>query len=140
MYKLSKRSLSRLEKVNPILIAIFVDAVRECPYDFGIPNNGGYRTKADQNLLYRRGVSQKDGYLKKSYHQSGNAIDIYAYINGVASWNKDILEDISKHVRKIATERYNISLIWGGDWDNDGIRVDNDNDESFFDGGHFQIL
>ena len=138
-YRLSKRSLSRLEKVSPLLIAIFVEAMIDSPHDFGIPQYGGFRTDTDQNILYKKGVSQRDGYKKKSYHQTGNAIDIYGYADKEATWNKDILESIAKHIMKVARDRYDITLTWGGDWDGDGIRVDKDKDEHFFDGAHFQM-
>ena len=139
MYKLSKRSIGRLAGVNPLLIAIIVDSIKDSPYDFGIPQYGGVRTPEDQNYLYLKGVSQLDGYVKESYHQSGNAFDIYGYVNGKATWDKDILEDIAKHIIKIAKERYKVTLTWGGDWNNNNIRVDKDPNESFFDGAHFQI-
>lgn len=141
MWKLSNRSLTRIKDIKTILIAILVEAIShpDCPSDFGIPQHGGKRTGDEQNLLFLDGLSQKDGYLKLSKHQSGEAFDIYAYINRKASWDKDDLEALSLHIRWIAKTRYNIILIWGGDWDNDGIRVDKDGNESFFDGGHFQI-
>lgn len=139
MFKLSKRSLKRLEGVNPLLIAIVVDSIKDSPHDFGIPQFGGLRTAEDQNYLYRKGVSQRDGYTKKSYHQSGNAFDIYGYVDGKATWDKDILEDIANHIMQVAEERYGVHLIWGGDWNNNGIRVDKDPDENFFDGAHFQL-
>ena len=44
--KLSKRSLGRLVNVNPLLIAIFVDAIKTSHIDFGIPQHGGKRTEA----------------------------------------------------------------------------------------------
>ena len=139
MYKLSRRSLQRLSGVTPLLIAIVVDSIKDSPHDFGIPQYGGLRTAEDQNYLYQRGVSQRDGYVKESYHQSGKAFDIYGYVEGKATWNKDILESIAKHIIQVAKDRYGVTLIWGGDWDNDGVRVDKDPDENFFDGAHFQM-
>ena len=111
MYKLSKRSLSRLSGVEPLLIAIVVDSIKDSPYDFGIPQYGGLRTSEDQNYLYRRGVSQRDGYNKKSYHQSGKAFDIYGFVDGKATWDKDILEQIANHIIMVARDRYGVTLI-----------------------------
>lgn len=139
MYKFSKRSLKRLKGVEPLLIAIFVDAISDSPYDFGIPRSGGYRSASEQNKLYKEGKSQRDGYKRRSYHQSGKAIDIFLYIGGKAYWDKDKLEEVAKHIQKVAKDKYKVELIWGGDWDNDGNRVDHDPDEKFFDGAHFQI-
>lgn len=139
MYKLSTRSLERLYGIDPILVEILNVGIIESPYDFGIPQNGGFRTAEDQNLLYKRGVSKCDGYKKKSYHQSGKAFDIYGYVDGKATWNPDILEAIAKHLQRVAKEHFKIDLRWGGDWDGDGIRVDKDPTENFFDGAHFEI-
>ena len=126
-FKLSKRSLDRLDCVNPLLIAIIVEAIKTSPIDFGIPQYGGMRTAIEQNELFIKSKSQLDGFSKKSYHQSGNAFDIYAYVDGRASWNKDHLTTIARHIQKVAKDRYSVSLQWGGDW------------TKFVDMPHFQI-
>lgn len=126
-FKLSRRSLDRLDSVNPLLIAIVVEAIKTSPIDFGIPEYGGIRTAIEQNDLFRKRKSKCDGFNKKSYHQSGNAFDIYAYVNGKASWKKEYLTTIARHIQGVAKERYNVNLQWGGDW------------VSFKDMPHFQI-
>ena len=83
-YKLSKRSLSRLDGIRSVLIAVLVEGIKDSPYDFGIPQYGGLRTAKDQKELFDRGVSKCDGIKNKSYHQSGNAFDIYIYEGGKA--------------------------------------------------------
>ena len=138
MYKLSKRSLGRLEGINDDLLSIVKESIKHSPWDFGIPQMGGMRTSEDQHYLYLRKVSQLDGYNKKSYHQTGKAFDIYLYIDGKASWDRDKLEDVAKHIIAVAADM-GLEITWGGDWDGDGIRVDKDADEHFFDGAHFQI-
>ena len=127
MYKLSKRSLGRLEGINPILIDIVKEAIKNSPYDFGIPNYGGLRTAEDQHILFERGVSKCDGYKNKSYHQSGNAFDIYAYVDGMASWNRIQLKLIARHIQSVAKNKFNVDLKWGGDF------------RSFKDMPHFEI-
>lgn len=127
MYKLSKRSLSRLEGIESILIEIVKEAIKESPYDFGIPNDGGLRTAERQKELFNKKVSRCDGYKNKSYHQTGKAFDIYAYVDGKASWNKLYLKLIARHIQKVAKDKFNTNLQWGGDWKN------------FKDMPHFQI-
>lgn len=127
MYKLSTRSRSRLDGINPILIAIVEEAIKYSPFDFGIPQSGGLRTSEDQNKLFNQGVSKCDGYNKKSYHQSGNAFDIYAYVDGRASWESKHLKPIADHILQVAKECYNVNLTWGGNWVN------------FKDMPHFQV-
>lgn len=116
MYKLSKRSFERLNGIDAILVAILVEGIKESPFDFGIPRSGGLRTAEEQKELFLDKKSKADGYIKKSYHQSGKAFDIYAYINGTASWDKEKLTKIARHLQKVAKEQFNIKLEWGGDW------------------------
>ena len=127
MYKLSKRSYKRLNGVDAILIAILTEAIKESPYDFGIPRTGGLRTAELQNELYKKGKSQLDGYKKKSYHQTGKAFDIFAYVDGKASWDRGQLTAIARHIQKVAKEEFDVELTWGGDW------------KGFVDMPHFQI-
>ena len=119
MYKLSVRSTERLEGINIVLIDIIEKSIVNSPYDFGIPQYGGLRTAEDQKKLY--------DVKRKSYHQSGNAFDIYAYVNKKASWEKHHLESIARHIQQIAKEHFNVSLRWGGDF------------KTFYDGPHFEI-
>jgi peptidoglycan L-alanyl-D-glutamate endopeptidase CwlK len=117
MYYLSKRSKEHLKGVNPKLIELLLTAIEHSPYDFGIPNTGGYRTPYTQNCLFRDNKSKCDGFVKLSKHQSGNAFDIYAYVDGKASWDYDILTDIAIHIKKVA-KNLGIELVWGGNWKN----------------------
>ena len=51
MYKLSNRSLNNLEGVEPILIEIIIESIKNSPFDFGIPSSGGMRTPEEQYLM-----------------------------------------------------------------------------------------
>lgn len=134
MYKLSDTSRKRLEGIKPILITIIEDAIKTSPIDFGIPQDGGLRSAARQNSMYAQGrtdmskpkITNADGYKKISRHQSGEAFDIYAYVDGKASWNINHLTTIARHIQKVA-KTHGIDLEWGGDW------------ISFKDYPHFQI-
>lgn len=127
--KLSKRSLRRLKGIEPILVAILVEGIKDSPIDFGIPRHGGFRTESEQYMLYtqRPKVTNCDGVNKKSYHQSGRAFDIYAYVDGKPSWYHGHYKPIADHLIKIAKERYDVDLEWGGNF------------KSFKDLPHFQI-
>lgn len=127
MYTLSQRSLDRLRGVKPILVEIIKAAIVDSPIDFAIPLDGGLRTAERQNALFKAGKSKLDGYTKKSYHQTGNAFDIYASIQGVPSWDKKHLTLIARHLQKVAKDQFNVDLVWGGDW------------TSFVDMPHFEI-
>jgi peptidoglycan L-alanyl-D-glutamate endopeptidase CwlK len=115
-FKLSQRSLDRLIGVEPILISIVKEAIKESPYDFGIPPFGGKRTADEQHGLFLKKVSKADGYVKKSYHQSGKAFDIFIYIDGKPTWDKKYYPKVARHIQKVAKEKFDVSLVWGGDW------------------------
>ena len=139
MYQLSSRSRNNLAGVNPLLIDIIEEAIKDSPFDFGIPSSGGHRTADEQNDLYKKGKSKCDGYNKISYHQSGNAFDIYAYVDGKASWKLEHLIPIGKHILNIAKECFDVDLRWGADWNQNGILVYDDKEESFMDAPHFEL-
>ena len=114
-YKYGDRSTRRMQGVNNDLVDCAVKALAECPYDMTIPWMGGVRTAKEQNDIYKTGASTKDGYDKKSYHQSGNALDIIP-----------VMKDCEKSYRKFAglmftiwqREGYKGILQWGGHWAN----------------------
>lgn len=113
MNQFSQSSLTTLKSVNDSLQIIAIKALEICPLDFGIPSTGGLRTEAQQNILFRNGKSKCDGFIRKSKHQSGEALDFYALINGKASWDKYHLTIVAASLLEIAS-REKISIKWGG--------------------------
>ena len=126
MNKLNQRSLDRLKGVKQVLIDICIEASKDSPYEFQIPPFGGLRTAEEQHGLFLKKVSKCDGYNKKSYHQTGKAFDIFLMINGAASWDKQKLTVVARHIQAVALD-HKLKLDWGGDW------------KSFKDMPHFQI-
>ena len=114
-FKLSARSKERRDGVDPKLIELDDLALSLTLIDFGHPDYAGLRDAEEQLILYKRGVSQCDGYKKVSKHQSGKALDFYAYVNGRASWDPE-------HLAIIATAYFQAASIlgykirWGGLW------------------------
>ena len=115
MFKLSKKSKERLEGVDPRIIEIIDLALTITHIDFGIPADGGIRTAERQLELYEKGVSKCDGYNAKSYHQTGLAFDIYAYVDGKASWDKNHLTTVAAALLQAASQ-LGYKLEWGGSW------------------------
>lgn len=101
--------------VDPRLVQIACRAIQITPIDFGIPSSGGLRTVAQQARLFANGKSKCDGYLKKSKHQSGRAIDFYAYVEGRASWNRHYLSLIATAFLQASCELC-FYVQWGGLW------------------------
>jgi peptidoglycan L-alanyl-D-glutamate endopeptidase CwlK len=115
MYQLSKRSTKHLQGVNPLLIDVIKLALTLTKVDFGIPNTGGLRTVEQQQILYRQEKSNCDGIIKKSNHQTGNAFDVFAYVDGKGSWDNDDLNEVATAILAAASQ-LGVKLAWGGHW------------------------
>jgi len=127
MWKLSKRSEQRREGVDPRLIEICDLALSISPIDFGIPEHGGIRTDEQQYQLYLDGKSpQCDGTRVKSFHQTGKALDFYAYVDGAASWDPYHLTRVAAAFLQAASE-LGYALQWGGHftggWDKPHVQL-----------------
>lgn len=126
-FKLSKKSLSHLEGVDLRWHYIIKKAIALTKVDFGIPSTGGFRTTEQQRELFNTGASNCDGLHKKSRHQSGLAVDVFAYVNGKASWKEDHLTSVAVAIlQSAAILGYKVS--WGGLW------------TKFNDMPHFEII
>lgn len=85
-------------------------------YDMTIPWMGGVRTEEEQKELFLDAHSQLDGTVNKSYHQSGNALDIIPF-------NTDDITEAHYEFACFMLERwidkgYSGKLQWGGNWKN----------------------
>lgn len=118
MFKFSERSKERLNVnggVHEKIIAILQRALEISKVDFGIPEHGGKRTAQEQNGLFLRELSKCDGYKIKSEHQSGLAVDVYAFVDGAASWEPDHLSMVACAILQASSE-YGVACEWGGLW------------------------
>jgi|TARA_R100001244_G_scaffold128018_1_gene98838 peptidoglycan L-alanyl-D-glutamate endopeptidase CwlK len=121
MYKLSKKSLAKLEEVHPHMQELVKATIGLTTIDFGISE--GMRTKERQQLLFDQGKSQ----IMNSRHLTGHAVDIYAWKDGAVSW--DFLDyEVINIAFSHASVRLSIPYIWGGSW------------KTFKDGPHFELM
>ena len=120
MFKLSKKSLAKLNEVNPDLQKLVKNAIGLSTIDFGISE--GMRTKERQQILYDTGKSQ----TMNSRHLTGHAVDVYAWKDGAVSWEFEDYETINVAFSQ-AAKLTNIPYVWGGSW------------KSFKDGPHFEL-
>lgn len=126
MFKLSRKSQLRLVGVDPRIIKIIELALTISVVDFGIPQYGGLRDTGTQLQLFRKKLSKCDGINNKSCHQSGLAFDVYAYVDGKASWDSYHLTQVAAAILQAAS-MLSYSLEWGGLFKN------------FLDMPHFQL-
>ncbi len=148
-FKLSNRSLSRLEGVDPSLVAVTKRAIELTKIDFGV--TCGLRTVAEQTALLKSGATQ----TMKSKHLTGDAVDLVAYVGSRVSWELNLYDDIADAMKRAATE-LNVSLRWGAAWTVTDIRlwegtmeeammsyVDTRRSQGkrpFIDGPHFELM
>ena len=130
-YKWSNRSISRMKGVNEMLIDCATKTLSECElFDYSIPWRGGVRTGREQNEIFEQGNSRCDGYKKKSYHQSGNALDIVPICSKMQE-DRAYRYFASKMLKNwqlgVLSGKYKGVLVWGGVWTN------------FIDKPHWQI-
>lgn len=132
MFRLSERSLNRLEGVNDHLIECIERSLSKASYDMTIPQYGGVRTAEEQYVLFDKGYSKCDGYEKLSYHQSGNAADVipvyktYQNTKAMNHFAKIMYFEWQKMLKN--TEVRGL-LEWGGLWGSTG-----------WDKPHYQII
>lgn len=112
-FKLSSRSTTNMIGVDPTLRLVAQRAIEITKVDFGIPSDGGYRTATRQRALYEEGKSKADGTEKLSKHQSGRALDFYAYVDGKASWEKEHLAQVACAFLQASLE-LGYTIRWGG--------------------------
>lgn len=138
MFYLGKTSLRRIKPVNLYLRLTIGRFLVISTIDITIPWMGGKRTAPEQNKIFNNGYSRCDGYEKKSFHQSGDALDSAAYKNkAISNTKKDALtvayfmQKAFNELKKEGAIPQNIYLhqgiFWGDkDLDNDGFLTEQD--------------
>ena len=152
-FKLSSRSMSKLEGVHPDMVATVKKAIERTPVDFGVTY--GVRSIEEQQRLFDMGRSQ----TMKSKHliQSGgfsHAVDLVAYDGSEVVWEINVYDDIADAMASAANE-VGCTIRWGAAWhiddisDYDGTMEDAMNEyidlrrsqgrRPFIDGPHFEL-
>ena len=109
MFKLSTRSMSRLEGINPEIINVVTEAIKLTRVDFGV--TCGIRTVEEQKKLVDSGASQ----TMKSKHLEGRAVDLVAYVGSNVSWQLNMYDDIADAMA-MASRKLDVPLKWGAAW------------------------
>lgn len=114
-FKLSKRSLARLEGVDERMVRVVKTAISFSNVDFGVIQ--GLRTIEEQRELVAKGASQ----TMKSKHLDGLAVDVMAYVGSRGSWEMSLYDDIADAFKLAAIEE-DVSIRWGAAWQINDIR------------------
>ena len=153
-FKLSQRSLDRLEGVHPDLVAVVKEAINLTRVDFGL--TCGLRTVEEQEKLVAAGKSQtmnskhlpqEDGY--------SHAVDLVAYFGSNVSWELNVYDNICDAMAE-AARQIGCAIKWGAAWSEGDIRSYEGTAEDamnayidlrrsqgrrpFIDGPHFELI
>jgi len=109
MFKLSTRSMGRLEGINPDLIRVVTEAIKTTKVDFGV--TCGMRTVEEQEKLVASGASQ----TMKSKHLEGRAVDLVAYVGSSVTWQLNMYDDLADAMAA-AARKLNVPVKWGAAW------------------------
>ena len=115
-FKLSNRSLGKLEGVYPDLVATVKRAIEITEVDFGV--TAGVRDIETQRKLLAQGRSQtmKSRHLIQDDGYSW-AVDLLAYdVDGNACWEHNMYWKIGDAMIKAAKEVGMKNLRWGSSW------------------------
>jgi peptidoglycan L-alanyl-D-glutamate endopeptidase CwlK len=118
-FRLSRRSLDRLQGVHPDLVRVVQRAIRITPIDFVVLE--GLRTEARQRELVAAGASR----TMRSRHLTGHAVDIAPWV-GTVRWDWPLFDQLAPAIKQAASEE-GVPVTWGGDW------------RTFKDGPHWEL-
>ena len=119
-FKLSNRSLERLNGLHPDIVAVIRLAIQKTEIDFTVLE--GLRSIDRQRELFAQGASK----TMNSRHLTGHAVDIAPFVDGDVSWHWPHYDKLAPAIKSAASE-LGVNLEWGGDW------------QSFKDGPHWQL-
>jgi peptidoglycan L-alanyl-D-glutamate endopeptidase CwlK len=114
-FKLSQRSLDRLEGVDDRLVAVVKYAIAATKVDFGV--TCGLRTIEEQRQLVAKGASQ----TMRSKHLDGHAVDLVAYIGSRVSWELSVYDEIADAMKEGA-QQVGLPIRWGAAWNIPDLR------------------
>lgn len=144
-----QRSLVQLNTCHPDLQLIAKETLKQCPIDFSIIE--GYRSFQTQleYFLASPPKTSLDPRITENYKKAkhlrfpSEAFDFCAYIPGHPEWAYDVehitfiagwICSTAAHLK--AQGKISHNIIWGGNWDNDGIIL---KDQKLWDRPHIEL-
>jgi len=101
--------MGRLEGINPDLIRVVTEAIKNTKVDFGV--TCGMRTVEEQEKLVASGASQ----TMKSKHLEGRAVDLVAYVGSNITWQLNMYDDLADAMGDAAC-KLEVPIKWGAAW------------------------
>lgn len=149
MAALSPKSEEKLIGVKPELVRVVKEAIKISLVDFGISE--GLRSLERQKQLVSEGKSR----TLASKHLSGDAVDLFAYVENKVSWEEKHYYVIARAMQ-VSAKKFATVVGWGAVWDislnnlssdletevkkyQARFKIKNPNKKPFFDGVHFEL-
>jgi peptidoglycan LD-endopeptidase CwlK len=110
-FRLSQRSLQRLEGVKPQLVRVVHEAINITSVDFGVIE--GVRTPQRQAELLAAGNKTQ---TENSKHLTGDAVDLAAFIGASIDWDNLNLYAAIADAMKAAATKERVKMRWGAAW------------------------
>jgi len=119
-FRLSQKSMDKLEGVHPAMTAVVERAIQLTDVDFGVTQ--GTRTLEEQKANVAAGRSQTMA-SKHLLQDDGfsHAVDVVAYIGSDVSWELNVYDDICDAFKQ-AAEEVGCAIKWGAAWSEGDIR------------------
>tara|TARA_B100000941_G_C28168575_1_gene381011 strand:+ start:78 stop:533 length:456 start_codon:yes stop_codon:yes gene_type:complete len=108
-FKLSERSLGKLEGVNDSMKIVVMKAITLTKIDFGVIC--GLRTQEEQEELVAKGASK----TMRSRHLTGDAVDLMCYLGSRGSWELNLYDDVADAMKQAAQDE-GVGIRWGAAW------------------------
>ena len=120
-FRLSQRSIDKLEGVHPDMTAVVERAIQLTEVDFGVTQ--GVRTFEEQKANVAAGRSQTMA-SKHLLQDDGfsHAVDVVAYVGPDVSWELILYDDICDAFKQ-AAEEVGCAIKWGAAWSEGDIRT-----------------
>ena len=109
-YRLSNRSIGKLDTVHDDLQVVVRLAIQHTTQDFSVIE--GIRSIARQRKLFDRGASK----TMRSRHITGHAVDLAPWLDGGIRWDWPLFYPIAAAMRSAALD-CGVLIRWGGVWD-----------------------
>ena len=151
MNKFGKTSTARLETCSANLQLVCQEAIKRTPFfadrtrQVVVPDLiviCGHRNREEQQKAYDHGMSKVQWPDSKHNTDPSIAVDIGPYIKdlpGHIPWsNKMIWKSLHSLMMEVSDD-LDIPLRSGIDWNNNGVFVDTDPAENFWDAPHYEL-
>lgn len=113
-HRFGKKSAKKIEDAHPHLQGVIKLALEYSEVDFGVSEVKRSLNRQKKLLSEGSSVTLKSRHLPDRNGEC-HAVDVYAYVNGKASYQPKHMKKISKAFFKAAIAS-NIQIEWGGHW------------------------